>query len=100
MKKLLAFLLLTSSTLAFASPHHHGHRHYGHRHWHSPPVHHWVVPALIGGAVVYAATRPEPVIVQQPAVVLQPNQVLIDGVVYTKQIMIINGVQQEVLMRQ
>lgn len=99
MKKLLAFLLLTSSTIAFAGPYH-GHRHHGHRHWHSPPAHHWVVPALIGGAVVYAATRPDPVIVQQPAVVLQPNQVLIDGVVYTKQIMIINGVQQEVLLRQ
>lgn len=99
MKKLLAFLLLTSSTIAFAGPHH-GHRHHGHRHWHSPPVHHWVVPALIGGAVVYAATRPDPVIIQQPSVVLQANQVIIDGVVYTKQIIIINGVQQEVLVRQ
>jgi hypothetical protein len=100
MKKLLAFLALTASSLALASPHHHGHRHFHHRHWHSPPAHHWVVPALIGGAVVYAATRPDPVVVQQPTVVLQPNQVIIDGVIYTKQIMIINGIQQEVLVRQ
>jgi len=100
MKKLLAFLLFTASSAALAGPHHHGHRHYGHRHWHSPPAHHWVVPALIGGAVVYAATRPDPVIVQQPTVVLQPNQVVIDGVIYTKQIMFINGVTQEVLVRQ
>lgn len=100
MKKLLAFLLLTASSAALAGPHHHGHRHYGHRHWHSPPAHHWVVPALIGGAVVYAATRPDPVVVQQPAVILQPNQVVIDGVIYIKQIMVINGVTQEVLVRQ
>jgi hypothetical protein len=57
-----------------------------------------VVPAIVGGAVVYAATRPDPVIVQQP-VQAMPNQVIIDGVVYTRQIMIINGVQQEVLVR-
>lgn len=99
MKKLLAFLALTASSLALASPHHHGHRHH-HRHWVAPPAHHWVVPALIGGAVVYAATRPDPVVVQQPTVVLQPNQVVIDGVIYTKQIMVINGVTQEVLVRQ
>jgi len=101
MKKLIAILTLTASSLAMASPHHHGHRH--HRHWVGPPVHHWVVPALIGGAVVYAATRPDPVVVQQPVIIqqpLQPNQVIIDGVVYTKQIMIVNGIQQEVLVRQ
>lgn len=100
MQKLLAFLLLTASSAALAGPHYHGHRHHGHRHWHSPPAHHWVVPALIGGAVVYAATRPDTIVLQQPSVVLQPNQVLIDGVIYIKQIMIINGVQQEVLVRQ
>ena len=99
MKKLIAFLALTLSSLAIASPHH-GHRHFHHRHWHNPTVHHWVVPALIGGAVVYAATRTDPVVVQQPTVVLQPNQVVIDGVVYNKQIMVINGVTQEVLVRQ
>ena len=90
-------LILTVSTAA-ASPYHTGHRHHHHRHWHNPPIHHWVVPAIVGGAVVYAATRPEPVIVQQP-VQATPNQVIIDGVVYTRQIMIINGVQQEVLVR-
>lgn len=37
----------------------------------------WVAPAVVGGAVVYAATRPpvyvqqQPVIVQQPPVVIQ-----------------------------
>ena len=99
MKKVLAIILLGLSSTAFAQHHghrwHHGHHH--HRHWHSN--HGWVVPAIIGGAVVYAATRPAPVVVQQPTVVLQPNQVVIDGVLYTKQIMIINGVETEVLVR-
>lgn len=99
MKTLIAVLALTLSSTAFAQ--HHGHRwHHGHhhnRHWH--PNYGWVVPAVIGGAVVYAATRPAPVVVQQPTVVLQPNQVIIDGVVYTKQVMIINGVETEVLVK-
>jgi len=100
MKYILGLITFLFSSFAFAGPHHHGHRHFHHRHWHSPPAHHWVVPALIGGAVVYAATRPDPVVVQQPAVVLQPNQVVIDGVIYTRQVMVINGVTQEVLVRQ
>lgn len=80
-----------------ASTYHHGHHHV-HRHGHYG----WVVPALIGGAVVYAATRPQVIVQEAPVVVQQPTPavVYIDGVPYIKQIMIINGVQQEVLMRQ
>lgn len=100
MKYILGLITFLFASTAIAGPHHHGHRHFHHRHWHSPPAHHWVVPALIGGAVVYAATRPDPVVVQQPTVVLQPNQIVIDGVIYSKQIMVINGVTQEVLVRQ
>jgi hypothetical protein len=74
MKKLLAVLTLCiASTSAFAQHHghhgHHGYRGYG---WG------WVAPAVIGGAVVYAATRP-PVVVQQtppPVVVYQQPQTL------------------------
>ncbi len=102
MKKIIALIALTFSSVTFAGPNHHWnhHRHHWHNkhHWHHN--HSWVVPALIGGAVVYAATRPDPVVVQQPSIVLQPNQVIIDGVIYFKQIMIINGVQTEVLVRQ
>ena len=100
MKTLLAILVFTFSSTVFAQ--HGGHRwhngHHHHRHFHSNNS--WIVPAVIGGAVVYAATRPAPVVVQQPTIILQPNQIIVDGVVYTKQIMIINGVQQEVLVRQ
>lgn len=103
MKTFIAALALSVSSVVMAGPHHHAHRHHVHRHWQSPPIHHWVVPALIGGAVVYAATRPDPVVVQQPVIIQQPlqsNQIVIDGVIYTRQIMIVNGIQQEVLVRQ
>lgn len=102
MKTLLAILALTLSSTAFAQHgphrgHHHGFHHNHHRHWHS--TYGWVVPAVIGGAVVYAATRPTPVVVQPAPIILQPNQIVIDGVIYTKQIMIINGVETEVLIK-
>lgn len=72
-------------------PHHHGHGGHG---WG------WVAPALIGGAVVYAATRPQVVVQQPPVVVQQPTDVVyIDGVAYRKQLMLVNGAYQEVLIR-
>jgi len=99
----LAALFLTFSSLASANGfhRHHGHGH-GHRHHHWHHNHSWVVPALVGGAVAYAVTRPyiieQPLVIQQPQYI-QQTQVVIDGVVYNKQIMVVNGVQQEVLVR-
>ena len=99
-KIVLSLFTLLFSSLAFASPYHHGHRHHHHRHW-APPVHHWVVPAIVGGAVVYAATRPDPVIVQQPQPVVVTNQyMVIDGVTYKRELMVINGISQEVWVKQ
>jgi len=67
MKKYLAVLLMLASSATFAQ-----HHHYGHGHWR--PAHgggwNWVVPAIVGGAIVYEVTRP-PVVVQQPPVVVQ-----------------------------
>ena len=111
MKKILISLALVAcASTAFAQHRYHGY-HGHHRHWN--PHYGWVVPALIGGSVVYMATRPDPVVVQQPPVVYQqppvvyqqtpptgPNTVVIDGIAYTKQVMVINGVQQEVLVKQ
>ena len=73
------------------------HRH-NHRHWnpHYPSWHHnhgWVAPAIIGGTVVYLATRPQQIIATS-------NTVVIDGVTYTRQIMLVNGIETEVLVRQ
>ena len=96
----LSTLLLTVSTAALAGPYDHGHRHHGHhvhRYW--APGYSWVVPVLIGGAAVYAATRPDTVIVQPAPVVVQNQYVIIDGITYRKEIMIVNSIQQEVLVR-
>ena len=95
MKKLIALLLVTLSATAMAQ-----HRPYPHHHYHGGHGWGWVAPALIGGAVVYAATRP-PVVVQQPPVVVQQpvDVVYIDGVAYRKQVMLINGYYQEVLVK-
>lgn len=50
---------------------HHGYGH-GHRHPGHSGGWEWVVPAVIGGVIVYQATRP-PVVVQQQPVIVQPN---------------------------
>jgi hypothetical protein len=74
MKKLLLTLSLVVCSTAFANPYHHGH--HGHGHWRHYPGSgwNWVVPAIIGGAIVYEVTKP-PVVVQQPPVVVQqPTQ--------------------------
>ena len=105
MKLLIAFVLALFAVSAIAGPNgyhgsalrtppqHHHHHHHGNG-WG------WVGPALIGGAVVYAITRP-PVVVQQPPVVTAPTPeiVYIDGVAYRKQLVMVNGYYQEVLVR-
>ena len=103
MKKLFSILLLTMSMPLFAQ---HGYHGYHHHHHHGGGWG-WVGPALLGGAVVYAATRP-PVVVQQPPVIVQsppvvvqqPSEIVyIEGVAYRKQLILINGAYQEVLIR-
>ena len=74
------------------------HRHHNHRYWHPhyPAWHHnhgWIAPAIIGGTVVYLATRPQQIIAAS-------NTVVIDGVTYTRQIMLVNGIETEVLVKQ
>jgi len=100
--KILASILLLLPLSATAQ-HHQGFRHFDH-HQHYRGGWGWVAPAVIGGAVVYGLTRPvivqQPVYVQQSPVLGQPQIVIIDGIEYTKQTMIINGVAQEVLVRQ
>ncbi len=117
MKKVLASLLISAfavSAYADYNPNHHprhvtnsmpktggwvGPQHHYHHHRHNNW--NWVVPAVIGGAVVYAATRPDPVVVQNPPqVIVQPQDIVyINGIAYRKQIMVINGQTQEVLVR-
>jgi len=79
MKKVLAVAVLTLATLPAMAQWHHGHHggyrggYYGGGGWG------WVVPAVIGGAVVYGATRPDPVIVQQPPVIVQQQPVVVQN---------------------
>ena len=69
MKKIILVVLMTITTAAFAQ---HGHFRHGHHggHWqrgHNNNGWVWMVPAIIGGAIVYEASRqpPPPVIIQQ-----------------------------------
>ena len=67
MKQLIALILVTLSFAATAQHrHHHGHYRHGNHHnnWG------WVAPALIGGAIVYSATRP---VTPPPNVVYVPQ---------------------------
>lgn len=106
MKTIIVSAILGMLALPVAAQHHHGMRHFDHHQHHRGSSWGWVAPAVIGGAVVYGLTRPDPVVVQQPIYVQQPQQfgqsqvVMIDGIAYTKQVMVINGVAQEVLIRQ
>lgn len=54
MKKILATILVMLALPAMAQ-----HRHYPH-HGHGGHGWGWVVPAIVGGAVVYGMTRPSP----------------------------------------
>ena len=49
---------------------HHGHRYHNH-HYRGPGYGGWVAPLIIGGAIGYTLTRPEPVIIQQPIYIEQ-----------------------------
>ena len=91
---LIGFALALGLTATNTSAQHR----YHHKHWHPhyPTWHHnhgWIAPAIIGGTVVYLATRPQQVIAAS-------NVVVIDGVTYTRQIMFVNGIETEVLVRQ
>ena len=66
MKKILFSLVLLAAMPAFAQHYHHSHGYWRHGGggWG------WVAPAVVGGVIVYEATRP-PVVVQQPPVIIQ-----------------------------
>jgi hypothetical protein len=67
MKKILFSLLLLATPLAFAQHWHHGHNHgqwrYANNGWN------WVVPAIVGGVLVYEVSKNQPP--QQPIVIQQ-----------------------------
>jgi hypothetical protein len=105
MKKVLIGLAIAATAFGASAQHTSNSMIRGHG-WQGPQHHHhhargnnWIIPALIGGAVVYAATRPDPVVVQQPVIVQQPSDIVyINGFAYRKQVMVVNGQYQEVLV--
>ena len=64
MKKFLIFLLLTAGLIGIA---HADRWRYGGGHYYYHPGYGWAVPAVVGGVIVYEATRPPIIAVQQPA---------------------------------
>jgi hypothetical protein len=104
MKKVLIGLAIAATAFGANAQHTSNSMIRGHG-WQGPQHHHhargnnWIIPALIGGAVVYAATRPpvveQQIIIQQPSV----DVVYINGIAYRKQVMLVNGQYQEVLVR-
>jgi hypothetical protein len=115
MKRTLIAITLAAGLITPAlAQHHQGFRHFDH-HAHRGGGWGWVAPTIIGGLVGYEIARAnQPVYVQPSSVYVQPNPVyvqqapayvqyptvIIDGVTYTRQVMIVNGVTQEVLVRQ
>lgn len=103
MKKIfLVLAMLAATASASAQWHHHGGYYRGGGYYGG----NWIAPAIIGGVIGYELSRPAPVIVQQPQVIVQqppvyinPEIRYIDGVPYRVQIMNINGVNQEVLVK-
>lgn len=68
MKKILVTAaLVLASTAALAHPY------YGYRHYPRHSHYDWVVPAIIGGAVVYGATHARPVPPPPPVVIQVPQ---------------------------
>jgi hypothetical protein len=63
------FLVASLIGLTAFGAHAHGYEHHGYRGSYGWG---WVAPAVIGGAIVYGATRPPVVIQQQPVIIQQP----------------------------
>ena len=84
MKRFLIVLSLFLSTSVLAQHYHYRHHpaygHGGGNGWG------WVAPIIIGGAIGYAITKPAQA--EQPPVIVQPsNQIIINGIIYQKQLM-------------
>lgn len=82
MKKIFVVLALLVSTLASAQHFHHRHHHRGHVHGNGWG---WVAPLVIGGTFGYVLAN-KPVQAEPPIIVQTSNQIVINGIVYHKQL--------------
>lgn len=97
MRKVILPVTLALATLSANAQWHH---HY----YHGGPGIGWALPAVVGGVIGYELAKPAPVLVQppvvvQPQVITDPNTVIVNGVLYRKVMMQVNGAYQEVLVR-
>lgn len=70
LKSLVIVSAILTTGLSQANPNHR-HYHHGHNHGHVRNVD-WIVPLVIGGAVVHVLSQPKTVVVQQPPVSYPP----------------------------
>jgi hypothetical protein len=75
MKKLFVLVLITLSASAMAYGHGGHHRGYWARGYGGGWQ--WMVPTIIGGAIVYEVARQQPVYVQQPVIIQQQQPVVV-----------------------
>ena len=73
MKKTLIALALIAATATAAAQHRQDFRHYNHNRGHGYYGGAWVVPALIGGAIIYGVTRDQSPPVQYVPVPVSPQ---------------------------
>ena len=117
MKKIIAIIMIALGSIAQAGTSHlsyqvhsrHNHFHHVHRvpgpvivsphRFHYGHRHHWVVPAVIGGAVVYSIANNNIAPQVIPLVVDQSDTIVINGVLYKKTVMIVNGIEQQVFVK-
>jgi hypothetical protein len=103
MKKTLVGIALALAASTVVAQHGH-YRPPVYQHNHGYNNNAWIAPLIIGGVVGAVIARENtPVIVQQPVIIQQPlpsNTVIIDGRLYVKQIMPVDGIYREVLVRQ
>jgi hypothetical protein len=100
MKKFLVGIVLIIAASSVVAQHWH-HRTPIYNYYHGHP-NDWVAPLIIGGIIGAVITR-ETIVQQPPVIIQQPlpsNTVIIDGQIYVKQIMQVNGIYREVLVRQ
>lgn len=95
MKKLIFLLLFGFSINGYAQHRHH--HHYNNN---------WIAPAIIGGITGYIIARENQrvIVIRETQVISQnslpSNAVVIDGQIYIRQIIPVDGIYREVLVRQ
>lgn len=101
MKKLFIAALIGAASMSVNAQHRHHYYHHHHHHGHNNTVPALIFGTLLGAAVVhsYQAQREPTIIVQQQPLATAYDTVIIDGYMYTRQVMLVNGIYREVLVR-